>query len=379
MSLSAVSLSSSLLLAREESSLLTITGNPDVFSRLSEMLPGGGAELLLANKKIKKCVLSTFSSFRPEVKLHLMFLAKQPLIERVKVLQEEIIEAEGDIALTYDALRAFRQANQAVISWRKWVTCMPCLRPCRCIWKKFQRLEVLLDDDLQSRERLRALKAEQKKLVIEIFGFRSSYRNNYLEDGITHKARNFLKFFSDAGSAYESIYDIVGGARDFYKLPEYSMSLAANRARRRAEAAALQESAGPRPQYYAVVRNSWCRNIFSQDMSDPIMRGFNLGRPFILFKSKSGKSNESQRALVIFQTYGHRWGSYIIGAIPPMNIRAIWSIEGFADLSFDELGERFSLRDTFEADIDVDLSGNDGVLPFLKGYADFILKKEATK
>ncbi len=367
MCLSAVSSSSSLPLEREEPSLLTITGNPDVFSRLSEMLPGGGAELLLANKKIKKCVLSTFSSFRPEVKLHLMFLAKQPLIERVEVLQEEIIQAEEDIALTSDALLAFRQANQAVIGWRKWVTCMPCLRSCRCIWKKFQRLEVLLDDDLQSRERLSALKAKQIKLVIEIFGFRSSCWNDYLGDGITHKARNFLNFFSDAGGAYESIYDIVGGARNFYKLPEYSMSLAANRPRQRAE-------------HYPPERNSSCRNIFSRDMSHPIMRGIDRGRPFIVFKSKSGESNVSQRALVIFQRFGQRWGSYIIGAIPPMNIRAIWSIEGFADLSFtDEMGERFSLRDTFEADIEVDLTGDDGVLPFLKGYADFILKKQATK
>ena len=115
-------------------------------------------------------------------------------------------------------------------------------------------------------------------------------------------------------------------------------------------------------------------------MSHPIMRGIDRGRPFIVFKSKSGESNVSQRALVIFQRFGQRWGSYIIGAIPPMNIRAIWSIEGFADLSFtDEMGERFSLRDTFEADIEVDLTGDDGVLPFLKGYADFILKKQATK
>ncbi|MCX6990600.1 MAG: hypothetical protein NTX49_06025 [Chlamydiae bacterium] len=373
MSSSTVSSSPSLLSHREGFSLSKISHNPDVFFRLSEMLPGGGSELLLVNKKIKKRVLSTFSSFKPEVKLHLMFLAKQPLIERVEVLQEEISEANEDVALASDALLAFRRANQTVIGISER---LPCLRSFRCIRGTFQRLEVLSDLDQGSRESLSSLKLEQKKMVIEILGLGSRPLRAYLRVWDERKAMSVLAYYNDAGSSYESIYDIVGGVREFYKLPEYAMSLAVNRGRERAEAAAIRERTGPRPEYYTVERNSWCRNLLSQDMSAPIMRGVDRGRPFILFKASVRESTEGQRALVIFQALGERWGTYALGNLPTQNIRAIWSIEGLADLSFKNLkGRRIRLHDNFPADTFVDFSGNDGVLPFLKDYAASIAKK----
>ena len=165
MSLSAIRLPPSVPSYREEYSLLRISHHPDVFPRLSEMLPGGGAELLLVNKNIKSLILSMLRSLNPEVKLHLMALAKQPLIDRVEVLQEEIREAEEREVLASEALRAFRQDNQYIIGLRE---SLPCLRFFPCFRGKFQRFEVLSGEQLQSRELLDAKKEEQNKVGVDL-------------------------------------------------------------------------------------------------------------------------------------------------------------------------------------------------------------------